>query len=442
MRYLFSCACNYIIESHASGDSMWRSLENNIEFILTHPNGWEGFQQQEIRHAVKIAGLIPGKKQHAGRIHLLTEGEASLHFCVTNMLASDSLSKFPYVSTNDLEEEEIDESEHQGFSQKRCPIGHLQGSVFITQRDHTFLMAKLANSQYGSDDIVQQMKDVFDKTTKLRFRDADDPQYIKFGTVRDKDPQYNIHSGQLKLSGKDVATFFEPSVVAIADAFKKQPLDLVTFWQYAFLVGGYAASDFLYRSLQLHPAFSEVQVRRPSSSVNKAVADGAVSSYIDPLVTSRTSRFTYGTKYRREHTQLTSLSGATMLPNAFASILQKGVEVSERQEFRHSFSKEGSSRSQLANVKVSILAYRGNDLNPEWMDEKPAHFTPMCNVVANPSELAHSLQPKMAPDGSVYYRMQYNVILLFGLTELKAQISWKHKSDMNRSPASIVYTDD
>ncbi|KAN0081557.1 hypothetical protein V8E55_009181 [Tylopilus felleus] len=439
MRYLFSCACNYIIESHASGDSMWRSLENNIEFILTHPNGWEGFQQQEIRHAVKIAGLIPGKKQHAGRIHLLTEGEASLHFCVTNMLASDSLSKFPYVSTNDLEEEEIDESEHQGLSQPRefkeiAPAEcHLQGSVFITQRDHTFLMAKLANSQYGSDDIVQQMKDVFDKTTKLRFRDADDPQYIKFGTVRDKDPQYNIHSGQLKLSGKDVATFFEPSVVAIADAFKKQPLDLVTFWQYAFLVGGYAASDFLYRSLQLHPAFSEVQVRRPSSSVNKAVADGAVSSYIDPLVTSRTSRFTYGTKYRREHTQLTSLSGATMLPNAFASILQKGVEVSERQEFRHSFSKEGSSRSQLANVKVSILAYRGNDLNPEWMDEKPAHFTPMCNVVANPSELAHSLQPKMAPDGSVYYRMQYNVILLFGLTELKAQISWKHKRGENYS---------
>ncbi|KAN0081543.1 hypothetical protein V8E55_009167 [Tylopilus felleus] len=68
-----------------------------------------------------------------------------------------------------------------------------------------------------------------------------------------------------------------------------------------------------------------------------------------------------------------------------------GVEVSERQEFRHSFSKEGSSRSQ------------GNDLNPEWMDEKPAHFTPMCNVVANPSELAHSLQPKMAPDGIQCY---------------------------------------
>ena len=115
MQYLFSCARNYIIESHASGATMWKSLENNIEFILTHPNGWEGSQQQEIRHAVKIAGLIPGKKKkRAGRIHLVTEGEASLHFCVNDILASDSLSTLPIVSPGDLEDVK-EESEHQGI---------------------------------------------------------------------------------------------------------------------------------------------------------------------------------------------------------------------------------------------------------------------------------------------------------------------------------------
>ena len=113
MRYLFGCARNYIIESHASGASMWKSMENNIEFILTHPNGWEGLQQQQIRHAAKIAGLVPGKKKRASRIHLLTEGEASLHFCVTHILASDSLSKLPIVGTDEVEEFE-EESEHQG----------------------------------------------------------------------------------------------------------------------------------------------------------------------------------------------------------------------------------------------------------------------------------------------------------------------------------------
>ena len=70
-----------------------------------------------------------------------------------------------------------------------------------TTRFSLFSTAKLANSKYGSPDIVEQMKDIFDKTTKLRFCDADDPQYVKFGTVRDKEPEYNIRSGILKLAG-------------------------------------------------------------------------------------------------------------------------------------------------------------------------------------------------------------------------------------------------
>ena len=68
---------------------------------------------------------------------------------------------------------------------------------------------------------------------------------------------------------------------------------------------------------------------------NKAVADGAVSSYIDPLVTSRTSRYTYGIECvasyspsradhrERQHTRFATPSGTIVLPNAFQSILKK-----------------------------------------------------------------------------------------------------------------------
>jgi hypothetical protein len=45
------------------------------------------------------------------------------------------------------------------------------------------------------------MTSVFDKTTKLQFRKPDEPSYVKFGTIRDKDMMYNIRSGQLKLAG-------------------------------------------------------------------------------------------------------------------------------------------------------------------------------------------------------------------------------------------------
>ena len=111
MRYLFNCTRNYIIESEASGNSMWKSMEKSIEFIRTHPNGWEGLQQQQIRRAAKIASLIPGENEHTSRIHLLTEGEASLHFCA-NVLASDLLSKLPIMSTEDSAEE-VDEGPEQ-----------------------------------------------------------------------------------------------------------------------------------------------------------------------------------------------------------------------------------------------------------------------------------------------------------------------------------------
>jgi len=112
MQYLFRCARSYIEESHASGSNLWRSLENRIEFVLTHPNGWEGPQQKQIRLAAVLAGLVPSTEDGMARVHLLTEGEASLHYCVANILASDTLSKTPIIASGDAEEE--DSSTSQG----------------------------------------------------------------------------------------------------------------------------------------------------------------------------------------------------------------------------------------------------------------------------------------------------------------------------------------
>ncbi|KIJ17541.1 hypothetical protein PAXINDRAFT_167554 [Paxillus involutus ATCC 200175] len=478
MQYLLTCARSYIVESRVNGANIWRSVEDGIEFILTHPNGWEGPQQQQIRRAAQLAGLVPNEEGQA-RIHLLTEGEASLHFCVTHILASDSLSPTVIACPEDPEED-LDDSDHQGvviidagggtvdlsaYSMKLSPPTsfeeiapaecRLQGSVFVTHRAHAFLRAKLANSRYGAPEILQQMRDEFDKTTKLRFRNAEEPQYIKFGTVRDKDPEYNIRSGQLKLAGEDVADFFRPSVEGIAEAFEQQQKATTMRIKYAFLVGGYAASDFLYASLCQHPVFSDVNLSRPGNHVNKAVADGGVSFYIDHLVSSRAARFTYGVKcsigYKpqdpehvaRRATAYHSLSGHLVLPNAFQSILTKGTRVSEEQEFRHSFCRRRKSASECSDVTSRINDYRGELTAPDWMDAEPNAFTTLCTVHANTSKIIGSLHPQQSehsPTG-VYYKIKFDVILLFGLTELKAQISWKENGVEHRGPASVVYDD-
>ena len=84
----------------------------------------------------------------------------------------------------------------------QCRLDYLQGSTFLGDVDHILAC--------------------FDKTTKLRFRDSDEPQYINFGGTRDNDQNFNIRFGQLKLLGSDVAQFFEPSVECIVRAVLDQ----------------------------------------------------------------------------------------------------------------------------------------------------------------------------------------------------------------------------
>ena len=82
LRYMYACARTYIEESHANGTALWTSVEDEIQFILTHPNGWEGIQQTQFRDASVSAGLIPDTTAGRSRIAFVTEGEASLHFAI------------------------------------------------------------------------------------------------------------------------------------------------------------------------------------------------------------------------------------------------------------------------------------------------------------------------------------------------------------------------
>ncbi len=95
--YLFSCARRYITDTHASGESLWNSLSDQIDFVLSHPNGWEGLQQGKMRQAAVLAGLVPDNAAGHARIHFVTEGEASLHFCVQSGLTSESIEVCPCV---------------------------------------------------------------------------------------------------------------------------------------------------------------------------------------------------------------------------------------------------------------------------------------------------------------------------------------------------------
>lgn len=88
MAYLHDCAQSFITQAHPTGESFWLTINRGIEYILTHPNGWGGAQQSQMRKAAVKAGLIPDDESGHARIHFVTEGEASLHYCIKNGLGA------------------------------------------------------------------------------------------------------------------------------------------------------------------------------------------------------------------------------------------------------------------------------------------------------------------------------------------------------------------
>ncbi|KAG1811069.1 hypothetical protein EV424DRAFT_1570813, partial [Suillus variegatus] len=432
MQYLFRCARSYIQQTHPSGSNLWRSLENRIEFVLTHPNGWEGLQQKQIRLAAVLGGLIPSTEDGMARVHLLTEGEASLHYCVANTLASDALSKTPILAPEDGEDDDILASQGivvidagggtidlSAYSIILSPAlikeiaateRRLQGSVFVTRRAHDLLQEKLSGSRFGTPDIIQQMTYVFDSTTKRKFRNPEDPSYIKFGTIRDKDHQRDIRAGQLKLSGQvlqDVAKLFEPSISSIIEAFETQrkaagtPITVICIF-----VGGFAASDWMFTKLHAYFQSLNISFSRPDNHCTaQVVAKGAVSYFIDHLVSTRVARFTYGTE------SIALFNPSDMEHRARQ---KEGTLVPEQQEFSKKFAIRRYNQAACNQVDIDIMSYRGLLQKPDWMDTE-----------RNTSKIAEKLTLKRSAEGSTYYSMEIKVILLFGLKELKATISWE-----------------
>ena len=90
-QYLYQCAKSYIVDTHANGVELWTSVDQHIEFVLTHPNGWGGAQQAQMRKAAIQGGLVSDTSEGRARVHFVTEGEASLHFCIQNGLTTDAM---------------------------------------------------------------------------------------------------------------------------------------------------------------------------------------------------------------------------------------------------------------------------------------------------------------------------------------------------------------
>ena len=101
MRYLFDSTKNLFISSDQNGEIRWNSISDNIELVLTHPNGWGGPQQSQLRAAAVKAQIVPDTQAGRDRVHFVTEGEASFHFCATHTHEGGNLKVWRPLSACD-----------------------------------------------------------------------------------------------------------------------------------------------------------------------------------------------------------------------------------------------------------------------------------------------------------------------------------------------------
>ncbi|PPQ65722.1 hypothetical protein CVT26_000339 [Gymnopilus dilepis] len=296
MKYLFECASSYIQDTHANAAALWNSVKNEISFILSHPNGWVSTQQNALRKAAVLAGLIPDNVAGHARLSFVTEGEASLHFCNGYGLLAGAMNKNEGVVIVNAGNGTIDVSSYsmgaEACEEVAAPQYHFHGFVFVSIHARNFFESFLSDSPFASD--IDHIVRCFDKTTKLRFRNAEEPQYIKFGSTRDNDPAHNIRFGQLKLSGSDVAMFFEPSVDCVIRAVLEQRETARKPISHGVLVGDFAASDWLFNRVSESLSKHNLNILRPESHVSKAISDGAVLFYLDHYVRTPVSKVAYG----------------------------------------------------------------------------------------------------------------------------------------------------
>ncbi|RXW25678.1 hypothetical protein EST38_g185 [Candolleomyces aberdarensis] len=239
LKYFHHCAEAYIKGAHPNGEDLWRSVILDIEYVISHPNGWEGYQQSQIRSAIVLAGLIPDTEDGNSRVTFVTEGEASLHFAIDFGFPAKSMKAGEGViivdaggGTIDISAYRKKEGKVNKFEEITISQCHFFGSVFVTVHARVFL-----------------------------------DEYIKFGGTRDNDPSCNIRYGQLKLPGAEIAKFFDPSVKSVVSSVLSLIKQGETPIKYIVLVGGFSASEWLVSKVDEALKPYGLSVVRPDSHV-------------------------------------------------------------------------------------------------------------------------------------------------------------------------------
>ncbi|KAJ3012576.1 hypothetical protein NUW54_g1828 [Trametes sanguinea] len=417
LAYLYRCAQDFILEAHSNGNSLWKSAQGRAEFVLSHPNGWSGLQQGLLRDAVVAARLVSDDAAGRERIHFVTEGEASLHFCLKNGITDEVLQIGKTVMIVDAGGGTIDVSSYSFTSvvplcaeEAVCADCVVQGSTQVDARASEFFEVLLKRSTYGNRGDRKMMLKSFSKETKPTFSNASDTYRIRFGSIMCNDPKVNIRNGVLALSryvlpmtlirallskeGQGGHGVLLPTVLGCHNKHHRKAAEggyassgrMCNRW-FSNDVCGFAANPYLFTKLRERLKRLRLQLFRPNAHTSKAAAEGALSFCLENIVSARVMRYTYGTEvvvpydpddqvhYSRRWQRIVEPSGGICLPHAFSAILTKGTRMREGEEIAQPYRQEARDPRTLKNVASDIICHRGKLPISPWIDDFPGTWS-------------------------------------------------------------------
>jgi hypothetical protein len=326
------------------------------------------------------------------------------------------------------------------------------GGLHVTQSATAYLEEKLSSAFSGADlrAYLREGTDNFELEGKRGFdgktgRDVN----IKIGGRSTNVDAIKLRYGLFPIRSERMNSFFAPWVDDIIASVKGQLCGHKV--ERLILIGGFGDSPYLRE--RFRDEFKELTLTLANDRSSEVVSDGAVIWHVSNSVTARASRFTYGVPkqcvYQSSNEmhrgrKVVKRKAGNIIEGVWDPVVRKGEVRDEKYSVQRPLWQSFASRQvDLSNMQLILFAHlEDKESDPYFvLDDKGTPcdgFTPVCAIKADMAGMEKAMKAKWSLTGRSW-RLNYQVALSFGGTELRAWIVWKDRlGNEQRGPASVV----
>ncbi|QRW06686.1 hypothetical protein RhiLY_05685 [Ceratobasidium sp. AG-Ba] len=407
--YLFKHTRSYFELHIVDGALIWENYHTKMEIVIAHPNGW-GIREQSFLRAAAVEAGLASQATSRNRIKFVTEAEASVHYCLYHTNLDNRLQTGSKFCVCDAGGSTVDTTVYKvvatrptlKIEETKASACVQAGAIFVDYAAERYLNAAFGNASLSREEIhdyaVRGMKD-FETNAKRNFIDPTKEQKI----------EEIVDSVGQQIEGIDVSNLL--------------------------LVGGFGDSPFLRQQLMDQYQPLGCQITLTNESASKAVADGALIWNNISSVTGRAPRFSFGVRTTERY-------DASSPEHQGAMFVEKGVVLDIEAVTRRSFHRDyPSSTPDLEDFETGLYSYSGEG-KPRWINDRTgalrSNFQKSCTIRANLSNLVGALERRIGLQGREYWRVNFDVCIRFGGTELEAFLEWEEDGITRTGEVTII----